>query len=369
MVNVPARLYPAGHERNQIIWAFLASSALWVSGASYINNSNFQALGCPLWARLAVLHYEAGQGVDAAVLAQRVVHAAQGGGPAGRGQVGQAIAALVAARQQDVGVVAGHGIHLFLCSARAGGDRSATELAGQRGPVRSVRVGRHAADVVLVDVAAQQHGVAWCMACNGVQQALARGGVAVPGVGRVQARGVVAWREQGGLRQHAPARLGSGIQRQALVQPLLLGWAEHAAGRVFQRGAVVGARGAGAAGAGASARLQVAVLAGVEQVDVGQLPPVQPPVQRKTGRSQAGCAQRHVFVKGLPGRSAQGQKRGRIAFACTARIVVLYFVVVPGHGPGAAGMGDLQVGIAFVQGMAVAEIGQRGGMAQAVHAR
>ena len=55
--------------------------------------------------------------------------------------------------------------------------------------------------------------------------------------------------------------------------------------------------------------------------------------------------------------------------AGVSRIVVLDFVVVPGDGPGTGRVGHLQLRVAFVQCVAIAEIVQAAGMEQRVGAR
>lgn len=327
-----------------------------------------------------VFHHKAGECAGGAVGLQWVVQHAQGGGPAGGGDVCDAVAALVAAGQQHVRVVAGDGVYLVLGGAGPGADRGAAELAGHHGGVGALHVGVHAADVVLVDVAPQQHGVARGMPGDRLQQACAGGGVAVPAVGGGQARGVVARRKQGLLGQHAPVGgvFAACVGGQAGVEPLLLCCAQQCAGGAGQVGAVGRAHGACAGSGGCAAGLPAAVLAAVQQVDVRQPPPAQAAVDLQGvpagvggGLAEAGCAQGHVFVEGLPCGAAQRKKAGPTVLARlpgAGGVVVLHFVVVPGHGPGAGGVGGLQGGVAFVQGVAVAKIRQRGGVAQAVGA-
>ena len=231
----------------------------------------------------------------------------------------------------------------------------------------------HVAHIVLVNVPAQQHGVARAVALNGLQQAFARRRVAIPSVGGHLAAGVAAGREQGLLGQHAPA--GVVVLRvcgQAGVQPLLLGRAQQAAGGVCQFGAVGRAHAPRVGGAGFAACLQGAVLAVIQQVQLGQPAPGQAAVhlqpvelRARQGRGTQG----HVFVERLPGCSALGQEGRGIGLCIRAPcIVVLHFVVVPGHGPGAGGVGGLQCRVALVQGVAVAVVGQRGRITQCVGA-
>ena len=136
------------------------------------------ALGlCGHGPRLSIFHHKAGLGAGSAVGVQGGVHHAQGGGPARGGDVGQAVAALLATGQQHMGVVADDGIHLVLRGARARADGGAAELAGQHRQAATAGArtgGVHIAHIVLVDVAAQQHGVARLVALYRLQQALAR---------------------------------------------------------------------------------------------------------------------------------------------------------------------------------------------------
>ena len=272
-----------------------------------------------------------------------------------------------------MGVAAAQGVQPVLRGAGARADRGAAELAGQDEPCLA-RLGRghQVADIVLVDVATQHHGVARGLLRQGVQQACTCGRVAVPAVGGQLARRVVARREQGLLRQHAPARgMLASILGQALLQPGLLLPAEKAALGGCQLAAGARVHGAGRPAAGRAAGLPVAVLARIQHVQSGEPPPGQAPVELQTLKAagyQGRCAQRHMLVIGLPGGGAQRWPAG-VTQAVVAGVVVLHLMVVPGHHPGRAGMGGLQVGIALVEGVARAVVGQVLRQRQVVHAR
>jgi hypothetical protein len=101
------------------------------------------------------------------------------------------------------------------------------------------------------------------------------------------------------------------------------------------------------------ARLVVAVLAGVQQVDLGQVAEAQPPVQGHGGASGR-AAQRQV----LPGRPVGGRPaahegdRVAVLGGMAAGVVVLDLVVVEGDQERVAGVGGLEVAVGLVQGVA-----------------
>ncbi|MPN08941.1 hypothetical protein SDC9_156229 [bioreactor metagenome] len=216
-----------------------------------------------------------------------------------------------------------------------------------------------------MDVAAQQHGVAWRLRRDGAQKPVARGRVAVPAVGGLHTRGVVPGREQRLLGDDAPMRLRAlGVCKQALREPLLLRESQEAAciGRQFRTLLRLDRACAGAVGLAAG--LPVAVLAGIEQMQAGKAAPLQPPEKLQAVEGVVGgkCrrAQRHVLVVGLPCGGAHLQEvRSHACLAVAARIVVLHLVVVPGDDPWRHRVGRLQRWIALVQGVAVAVVGQR----------
>ena len=258
-------------------------------------------------------------------------------------------------------------------------DRGATEFAGQHllglGGLRVL----DAADIVLVDIAAQQHGVAQLRLANGAQQALACGGVAVPSVGTGAATWKGALCKQGLLADDAPAPalgLGRAVARQLGCQPALLAPAQKTAAVACQIGAVCGLDGGWAFAHGCTAGLEVAVLARIQHPEIGQCTPALLAVQRATGRwhGQAGLlvgdrgAQWHVLVKRLVSRHALGDKGLDLAYAIVAHIVVFHLVIVPGDEPGAVRMHGLQVRIAFVQRIAVAVVLQADGMGERLQA-
>ena len=152
--------------------------------------------------------------------------------------------------------------------------------------------------------------------------------------------------------------------------------AQQAAPGGGQLGAVFGGQAAAAGGIWRTAGLEVAVLAGVEHMEAQQLAVGQPVVdphgigaaQARQAVHQGRCAQGHVFIKSLVGRSAAQQEVGGIFLALATRVVVFDLVVVPGDDPGAQGVGGLQGGVAAVQGVAVAVVGQVAGVAQRVAA-
>ena len=79
-------------------------------------------------------------------------------------------------------------------------------------------------------------------------------------------------------------------------------------------------------------------------------------------------AQRHVFIEGLVGGGAAQQEVSGVFLALVAGVVVFDLMVVPGDDPGAQGVGGLQVGVAAMQGIAVAVVDQAAGVAQGVAA-
>src|SRR6266511_1045404 len=88
------------------------------------------------------------------------------------------------------------------------------------------------------------------------------------------------------------------------------------------------------------ARLVVAVLAGVEQVDLDQVAEAEPAVQRH-GRPARRAAQRQVLPVGPVGGRAAPQEHVGVAAIdrMAAGVVVLDLVVVPGGGERVAGVG------------------------------
>ena len=251
-------------------------------------------------------------------------------------------------------------------------DGGAAELAGNDRVVSAgslVAQRRNAAHIVLVNIAAQQHGVARAGFADLAHQPLAGFGVAVPAVGGLLAVGVFAGGEQRGLHQLAPARGiagAGGVGLQLLAQPALLFPAQKAAGRVVQGGALLRVHRAGAGLAFGAAGLQITVLPAVEQVQPRQIAPLQAAIQAQTLKAapQSAGAQRHVFVEGLPGGGAPCKKVSAIPAPILACIVIFYFVVIPDDGPVAGRMGGLEMGIAFVQRIAVAVVLQGLGGAQ-----
>ena len=109
-----------------------------------------------------------------------------------------------------------------------------------------------------------------------------------------------------------------------------------------------------------------------QQLAVGQ-PVVHPhgigAIEAAQAMHQGRGAQRHVFIKSLVGGGAAQQEVGGVCLALVTRVVVFDLMVVPGDDPGAQRMGRLQLGVAAVQGIAVAVVGQAAGVAQGVAAR
>jgi hypothetical protein len=117
------------------------------------------------------------------------------------------------------------------------------------------------------------------------------------------------------------------------------------------------------------ARLVVAVLAGVEQVELDQVAEAQPPVQRHGGAAGR-AAQGHVLPVGAVGGRPAAQEGGRVAALdrMAAGVVVLDLVVVPGGDERVAGVGGLEVTVGLVQGLADPVAGQVGRLAADVAA-
>jgi len=219
-------------------------------------------------------------------------------------------------------------------------------------------------------VAAQHHRVGHPIFLQGTSQARARGAVAVPAIVPQHLAGTgpkITLPQQALLSQHIPlpARLAElGIKPALLIHAQqATGWiTPFGAGRRVERGrALFAARGA---------NLRVLVLARIEHVERRQLAVAHPAVnahlgprrQPGHGLREHGSANRHVFIKSLvSGGAARGEvKVGRTAPPfLAAGIVVLHLVVVPCQQPWARLVHRLQIGIAFVKGVALPVVFQR----------
>lgn len=223
----------------------------------------------------------------------------------------------------------------------------------------------HVGDPVLVDVAADEHGVARLLRGEVGQQPGAGGGVAVPRVHReapADAMGIVARREHGLLRHEVPAGRPARRIAQRLPKRPLLRLSQQAAR--IHRGTGADARVAGCLLVAAQRR--IAVLPVVQQVQACQPAEVDVTVDAQLGAGpqapqpggQGGGPQRHVFVERLvAGGAARGELR-RPGGGQQAAVVVLDLVVVPDHQPWTGCVHALQVGIAAIERVARAEVVQ-----------
>ena len=168
-------------------------------------------------------------------------------------------------------------------------------------------------------------------------------GFAVPGLDPLHHRHL--------LGEDVPSRPGA---PQPLQEPPFLDRAQH------RRGRVEGLRTAGRVlviliGA---ARLCRAVLARIQQVELGEAAECKPTVEQHVWPARLRrTAQRHVLVIGLVGGRAPAQKFVPRRFVLPVDIpgvIIDDLVIVRGHDPGKGGMGGLQVGIRLIERIAVA---------------
>ena len=228
--------------------------------------------------------------------------------------------------------------------------------------------GGNVADIVLVDVATQQHAVAGPAFADLAYQALAGFRVAVPAVGGLLAAGVLAGGKQRGLHQCAPLRAwlaesasacNCRPSQRSCSQPrklrpgraalrILWGppcrcWPCLRGGRLADHG--IGGHRADAVGpdfpiAGCDRG------PGLESRAAGHWPAAAC-FHRKPARRRCVLPK----VSGFP----------TSVLGC---VVIFYFVVIPDDRPVASRVGGLQMGIAFVQSVAVAIVLQCPGGAQ-----
>lgn len=189
---------------------------------------------------------------------------------------------------------------------------------GARGGIRVVQL--QVAGPVRVHVPGEHHRVAYSGGEPAPGDPVAGGDVAVPGVhaGDRERPGVpVALSEEDLLGEQVPAGRGA---PEPVEQPGLLPGTEDGPGRVESRRAGL---------VPVATCLVVAVLPGVEQVDGGQPPPPQPPVELHVEPArQRGPPQRHVLVVRLEGRGPPGREL-RVGFlGGVTGPVVLHLVVV-----------------------------------------
>ena len=219
-------------------------------------------------------------------------------------------------------------------------------------------------------VAAQGDHVVQLVLDHALQEALARGAVAVPRVvvsGAAHGCGDAGGGNQGGLRQQAPSAFRGG---QAKVQPPFLLGAEHAALGVVEL--VTLRHHAATAAHRVATGLGAAVLAAIEGPEVGQLAPVELLVQTHRGLLRAlrvGGDQHGLVLKvGLVSGGAAQQKLLRVGVVAVlvVGVVVDHFVVVPHQHPRMGGVRGLQVRVAFVLGVALAVLRQGLGLPAAV---
>lgn len=106
----------------------------------------------------------------------------------------------------------------------------------------------------------------------------------------------------------------------------------------------------------------VAVLPSIEHMETRQAAEIMSIVQLHARSDRQGAAaQRHVFPVGLVGGGAAHEEFRIEILGAVIGVIVVHFMVVPGHEPGECGVAALQVGIGLVAGIAVAVLRQRVG--------
>lgn len=104
-----------------------------------------------------------------------------------------------------------------------------------------------------------------------------------------------------------------------------------------------------------------AVLAGVEDGDLSEVAEGQAAIDRGLGsdRERFGT-EREVLVERLVGGGAAGEEEvdRRVVLGDAGGVVVFDLVVVPGRDPGEGGVGGLEIGIGFVEGVAEPVVGK-----------
>ncbi len=111
--------------------------------------------------------------------------------------------------------------------------------------------------------------------------------------------------------------------------------------------------------------LVVAVLAGVEHVEGGQIPPPQPPVELDRVAAVRLCGpQRHVLVVRLvrrrpPSGPLRGGQRRGVVRADRARVVVLHLMVVRYDDPRRGGVRGLEIRVGLVLRVATTVVRER----------
>ena len=222
-------------------------------------------------------------------------------------------------------------------------------------------------------ITAQQHRVADTVLLQGVRQAGARGGIAVPAVvpQSLTSAGLgIAHTKQRLMTQHVPLAAGA---CQGPLNPTLLRRAEVAALRIAPGRTGGRVNQAAARPAVLQTGLAVAILARIQQVERGQPAERHLSIDAHLGAArqpgealrQHRRAQRHVLVIGLVGGGTTRGEIGRATHAqhttalVQAGVVVLHLVVVPGQQPRAGGVHGLQISVALVQGVALAVVVQR----------
>ncbi len=215
-----------------------------------------------------------------------------------------------------------------------------------------------------MNVAAEDDGIRGGPRQQRLDEPLARGGIAVPGVGPVSARAVAAlieMRDQRLLTEQVPARR-AGAERAA--QPLLLDVAEHRALVRVQLGARLDER-PGRTG------LARAVLAAVEHEHrrevaeaAGRVEPLAAVERHEPAR------QWQVLVVRLVGRGAAREEQlGRVVLARVLRgVVVRDFVVVGHEHPRPCGVRGFQMRVRLVDRVALPIVLERVALGRVVRA-
>jgi len=210
-----------------------------------------------------------------------------------------------------------------------------------------------------VGVAAEHDAAPEPVVGDRAEEAVARSGISIPGIGREAPPAVdvdPGARHQRLLRDEVPA-LGDGAQ--AVGEPALLVRSEHGpAGGRQAAAALVDL--VGAAAARGRTGLRRAQLAAVEHVEAREPAPVMPGAQHHAAVLRArALAQRHMLeVRRVGGGAAAPEVRVQ-RVRSRPRVVVVDLVVVPGHEPGNGGVQILQVGVRLVLGVPIAVLRER----------
>ena len=243
---------------------------------------------------------------------------------------------------------------------RGGGNRGTAKLAGDNGRSAIGKVTMYISHMARVRVAANHQGVARVAGGDAVDQAGARGRVAVPAVGppcHAIFQRATPWREHGGLCEHIPLRAGA---FETLRKPAFLLRPQLGARRVETLWALRIGHCVGAAAHRLGARLRTAILPCIDHVKARQRAEIDCAINHRFMRArQHAFGERHVLVVCLVCRCAPREEIGHQVFCLIVGVVVVYLVVVPRHDPRRARVGGLQISIQLVVRVTLAIVGER----------